>query len=98
MNLSTYAGIMLGAVPGDPNWVPVPITDQRGMSRVGLVDVGAFESRGFSVSQISGDGQSTAVGSAFAAPLVVNVTATGTSEPVEGGQVRFTAPASVLRP
>jgi uncharacterized delta-60 repeat protein/CSLREA domain-containing protein len=70
-------------------------TDQRGLARVsdGAVDIGAFESRGFSISATSGGGQSALVGSAFGQPLVATVSS-GYGEPVAGGQVTFTAPAS----
>jgi hypothetical protein len=70
-----------------------PATDQRGVSRVGTVDIGAFESRGFSATVAGGDNQSTPVNTAFAQPLVVSV-ASAHGEPVVGGQVTFTAPAS----
>ncbi len=62
-------------------------TDQRRAARIvnGTVDIGAFESQGFSLNIASGDNQSTF---AFAA-LVVNVTANNSVEPVEGGQLTF---------
>jgi hypothetical protein len=71
-------------------------TDQRGLPRVvnGGVDIGAFESSGFTIAVASGGGQSTNVATAFAAPLVVTVTANNPSEPVAGGRVTFTPPAS----
>jgi CSLREA domain-containing protein len=70
-------------------------TDQRGFSRVvnGTVDIGAFESRGFGVTLTGGDGQSTAINTAFANPLAVTVSSPY-GEPVIGGQVTFSAPAS----
>jgi uncharacterized delta-60 repeat protein/CSLREA domain-containing protein len=69
-------------------------TDQRGQARIsgGAVDIGAFESRGFSVS-LSGGGQSATVNTAFADPLTATVSSPY-GEPVVGGQVRFAAPAS----
>lgn len=74
--------------------VTVPGTDQRGRPRLGAPDIGAFESQGFSMSRVGGNNQSTAINTAFADPLVVDVTAVDTQEPVTGGQVRFTAPTS----
>jgi uncharacterized repeat protein (TIGR03803 family) len=70
-------------------------TDQRGQARItdGAVDIGAFESQGFTLSVTSGSGQSAPVGAAFANPLVVTVSS-AYGEPVAGGQVSFTAPAS----
>ena len=70
-------------------------TDQRGSARIvnGKVDIGAFESRGFTMTVTSGNNQQTAVGTAFAAPLVVTVSSPY-GEPVAGGVVTFTAPAS----
>lgn len=72
----------------------VPASDARGLARVGTPDVGAFESRGFGLARTSGNGQSAPVGTAFAAPLAVAVTANDAGEPVEGGLVRFGAPAA----
>ena len=71
-------------------------TDQRGLPRIvnGIVDIGAFESSGFTITATSGSGQSTGVLTAFSAPLVVTVTANNPSEPVAGGLVTFTPPPS----
>ena len=71
-------------------------TDERGLTRPtsGPTDIGAFESSGFDISITSGSGQSAGVLTAFAAPLVVKVTADNPIEPVAGGRVLFTAPAS----
>jgi titin len=68
-------------------------TDQRGLARVvgGSVDIGAFESRGFTLSGAGGSGQSTSINTAFANPLTVTVSS-AYGEPVDGGQVTFTAP------
>ena len=72
--------------------------DQRGAGfpRVvnGTVDIGAFESSGFTITVTSGSGQSTGPLTAFSAPLVATVTANNPSEPVAGGLVTFTAPPS----
>ena len=69
-------------------------TDQRGLPRSvnGVVDIGAFESSGFTIAATSGSGQSTAVFTEFSAPLVATVTANNRIEPVAGGLVSFTAP------
>lgn len=72
-----------------------PLTsDQRGVSRqVNLtVDIGAFESRGFTMTATSGTPQSTAVYTSFA-PLVVTVNS-AFGDPVAGGRVSFFSPAS----
>ena len=73
-------------------------TDQRGAGfnrQVGTaVDIGAFESRGFTLAILSGNNQSTGVSSAFTNPLRVTVTASGAGEPVVGGKVTFTPPGS----
>jgi hypothetical protein len=82
---------------GNNALVPAGITtDQRGFPRIvnGIVDIGAFESSGFTVSVTSGSGQSTGVLTSFSAPLVVTVTANSSSEPVAGGLVSFTLPPS----
>jgi len=72
-------------------------TDQRGPSfnRVvgAAVDIGAFESRGFTISAFSGTPQSATILTAFASPLVASITGVGV-EPVNGGVIRFTAPGS----
>ncbi|MEW6127478.1 MAG: HYR domain-containing protein [Acidobacteriota bacterium] len=70
-----------------------PANDQRGSARVGSVDIGAFESQGFTLMIASGNNQSATAGTAFASPLSVTVTSAN-SEPVNGGQVTFTPPAS----
>jgi ethanolamine utilization microcompartment shell protein EutS len=69
-------------------------TDQRGMPRVGNTDIGAFESQGFAIALSSGNNQKATANTAFAQPLVVSVTANNSVEPVAGGVITFTAPAS----
>ena len=69
----------------------IPTTDQRGKPRVGAPDIGAFESQGFALAIVSGTPQTKQINTAFA-PLVVSVT--GASEPVAGGLITFTGPAS----
>jgi hypothetical protein len=104
--LGNYGGPTqtMALLPGSPAidmgsnaLVPAGVTaDQRGLPRVvnAIVDIGAFESSGFTIAVSSGNGQSTGVNTAFSAPLVVTVTANNSSEPVAGGQVTFTPPAS----
>jgi len=69
-----------------------PANDQRGSSRVGAVDIGSFESQGFSLTIAGGNNQNTAFNTAFTNPLSVAVTANAAAEPVNGGQVTFTPP------
>ncbi len=71
-----------------------PTTDQRSINRVGAVDIGAFESRGFNLTVAGGNNQSASVDTGFTNPLAVTVTANGNGEPVSGGVVVFTAPGS----
>jgi hypothetical protein len=67
--------------------------DQRGVARVvnGTVDIGAFESRSFTIALTGGNGHGTTVDTAFLNPLVVTVTS-AYRDPVYGGVVTFTAP------
>jgi hypothetical protein len=71
-------------------------TDQRGLPRIvnGTVDIGAFESSGFTISVVSAGGQVLVAPDSAFAPLVVRVTANNPIEPVAGGLVTFTAPSS----
>ena len=68
-------------------------TDQRGIPRPAGVapDIGAFQSRGFTLVRTGGDGQRAQVGATFPAPLAV-VVSSPFGEPVAGGQVTFSAP------
>ena len=79
----------------DANGNPLT-TDQRGQPRIvnHTVDIGAFESSGFTVTVTSGNSQATGALTAFSAPLVATVTSNNPSEPVAGGLVTFTAPPS----
>jgi hypothetical protein len=81
----------------NPPFSGPPFTDQRGTGFARItnttVDIGAFESRGFTIALTSGSGQSTPILSAFGSPLVATVSS-GFSEPVAGGVVTFTAPSS----
>ncbi len=69
--------------------------DQRSVNRPqqGTPDIGAFESRGFTLAITSGDNQIANVNDPFPTPLSLSVTGTG-GEPVNGGRVSFTPPAS----
>ena len=90
----------MALLPGSPAFgagnnalIPAGVTtDQRGLPRIesGHVDIGAFESSGFTLAYTSGSGQTAG---AFA-PLVVTVAANNPMEPVAGGLVTFTPPGS----
>ena len=97
--LGNYGGPTetLALLPGSPaidagNSALIPdgiTTDQRGSSGIvgDTVDIGAFESSGFTIALTSGSGQTAG---AFPGPLVVTVTAINPLEPVAGGLVTFT--------
>jgi hypothetical protein len=75
--------------------IPGITTDQRGSSLpTSNPDIGAFESHGFTLTLVSGSNQTASRNTAFAAPLVVRVTSNDSLEPVAGGVVTFTLPAS----
>ncbi len=101
--LSDYGGptATMALLPGSPaiaggaNAQGTPATDQRGQPRTGHVDIGAFQSRGFTLAPVAGSTpQSAAIGTKFANTLAVTVTAVNPVEPVDGGIVNFAAPAS----
>ena len=80
---------------GNNALIPSGVTkDQRGLPRIvnTTVDIGDFESSGFTLAVSSGDTQSALTSTAFADPLVVTVTANNPDEPVAGGVITFTAP------
>jgi hypothetical protein len=83
-------------IPVDPTTGKPYANDVRGAGfpRIvnGTVDIGAFESRGFSLS-LSGGGQSTPINTAFASPLTATVSSPY-GEPVAGGRVGFAVPAT----
>ncbi|HEX9005557.1 MAG TPA: putative Ig domain-containing protein, partial [Blastocatellia bacterium] len=86
-------------LPGSPainagTSTSAPTTDQRGISRFGATDIGAFESQGFVLALSGGSPQTALLNASFANPLAVTVTANSASEPVNGGQVTFTPPGS----
>jgi hypothetical protein len=70
-------------------------TDQRGLPRVvgTAVDIGAFESSGFTLAVAAGNNQSTLPGTAFPTALEVTVTPVNAGDPVDGGTITFTAPS-----
>ena len=71
-----------------------PLADQRGLGRVGAVDIGAFESQGFKFTVVpaSSTPQTASTSSAaFCSALAVNVTANNPVEPVNGGVVTLVA-------
>jgi parallel beta-helix repeat protein len=72
----------------------IPTADQRGRARVGATDIGAVESQGYVFSVTGGTPQTTVAGTAFVSPLAVSVSANDTNDPVNGGVITFTAPAS----
>ncbi len=85
-------------LPGSPainagTTTGAPATDQRGIARVGNVDIGAFESRGFALAISGGNSQSAEINTAFANPLAVTVSS-AFGEPVAGGGVTFTPPGA----
>ncbi len=64
--------------------------DQRGEPLATPPDIGAFQSQGFTLTQVSGSTpQSAVLGTAFAEPLAVTVTAKDSQEPVAEGAERF---------
>ncbi|WP_165230645.1 right-handed parallel beta-helix repeat-containing protein [Aquisphaera insulae] len=96
--LGDYGGTSptMALLPGSPaidagTGAGAPATDQRGYARAGAVDIGAFESQGFSLTLVAGTPQSSDIGTPFADPLAVSVAAVNPLEPVDGGVVRFVA-------
>ena len=90
----------MALLPGSPAinaGVPVAgvTTDQRGVSipQGTAPDIGAFESRGFTIAIVAGDNQIARGGLSFAQPLTVLVTSPF-GEPVAGGRVTFAAPTT----
>jgi len=86
----------MALLPGSPaidagtSGAAIPTTDQRGLGRIGAVDIGAFESQGFTLTPAAGSTpQTSVIGTPFANPLSVTVTANNPVEPVDGGVVSF---------
>jgi hypothetical protein len=91
----------MALLPGSPaidagTSTGAPATDQRGIARPqgSAVDIGAFESQGFTIAVFGGNNQSTVVNTAFTNSLVVHVIANDPIEPVIGGVVTCTGPSS----
>ena len=86
----------MALLPGSPaigggTSTGAPAFDQRGQPRSGHVDIGAFQSQGFTITPVAGSiPLSTPVNQAFPKPLVFTVTANNPVEPVDGGIVHFT--------
>ena len=70
--------------------------DQRGVARPqgAHCDIGAFESRGFSLIISGGNNQTATVSTPFAAPLAVTITSPDGAPLPAGADVTFTAPDS----
>lgn len=68
--------------------------DQRGQPLASPIDIGAFQSAGFSLNVVSGGGQQTPIDTAFSSPIVINVTPNHSGDPVNGGLLTATGPAS----
>jgi hypothetical protein len=87
--------INAGIAADDPITMTAITVDQRGITRPqgSAYDLGAFESRGFTVTVTSGNDQSANVSTAFTDDLDVTV-ASDYSEPVVGGVVTWTVPSS----
>ena len=80
------AGIAANGVTTDQRGVTIPSTG---------VDIGAFQSQGFTLTSQSGStSQVTSIGTPFANRLSVKVTANDPSEPVAGGVISFGAPSN----
>jgi hypothetical protein len=101
-DLGDYGGptATMALLPGSPaigggTSRAAPAFDQRGQPRSGHVDIGAFQSQGFTIMPVAGSyAPSTLVNQSFPKPLVFTVTANNPVEPVDGGIVQFTvAPA-----
>jgi hypothetical protein len=87
----------MALLPGSPaidaTSTNCPATDQRGVTRNATCDIGAYESRGFTLIKSDGDNQSTLINTAFTNPLSVTLIETGGSE-LAGVVITFTAPSS----
>ena len=100
--LGSYGGFTqtIPLLPGSSalrggNGAYCPAHDQRGEIRsTPNCDIGAYESQGFSLSISGGNNQSAGRNSGFVNPLSVTVAPLNTGEPVDGGQVTYTAPVS----
>ncbi len=100
--IGDYGGAVqtLPLLPGSPaidagTNAGAPATDARGVARAqgAGFDMGAYESRGFTLGSLTGTPQTALAGAAFAVPLGLTVTS-ACAEPVAGGKVTFAAPAT----
>ena len=95
--LGDYGGptATMALLPGSPaigggTSAGAPSLDQRGQPRSGHVDIGAFQSQGFTIAPTAGSNpQSTPINQPFSKPLIFTVTANNPAEPVDGGIVHF---------
>jgi hypothetical protein len=55
-------------------------TDQHGVTRVSNVEIGAFQTQGFTIAVTNGNNQSASINAAFSNPLLVTVTAKNNEE------------------
>ncbi len=100
--LGNYGGDTqtLALLPGSPainagDTATCTTTDQRGQSRVGTCDIGAFESQGFYLMISGGNHQRTITQTAFAEPLQVTYVGTDTNLTAGAGYViDLAAPSS----
>ncbi len=105
--LANYGGVTLthALLPNSPalnagNNANAPVgNDQRGATRIigGVVDIGAFESQGFSLTPLTNSTpQSTNINTSFAQPLGVQVTENFVNSPIPAPNilVTFTPPSS----
>ncbi|NET59754.1 MAG: DUF4347 domain-containing protein [Symploca sp. SIO2E6] len=68
------------------------ITDQRGATRIiNIVDIGAVEVQGFTLSAVAGSGQSTIVNTGFATDLQVKLTEDFIDAPLAGATITLTS-------
>lgn len=70
-----------------------PVADQRGITRTGGCDLGAFEARSFTIARIAGNAQSAQVNTQFETFVSASISSSS-GDPVDGGRVTFTGPAS----
>ncbi|MDY7012731.1 MAG: DUF4347 domain-containing protein, partial [Cyanobacteriota bacterium] len=95
---STQTHALLPGSPAIDNGNSAVGTDQRGASRPSgsAVDIGAFESQGFSLIPIAGNNASTTVNAAFASNLQVQLTENFAQKPISlaGLNITFAPPAS----
>jgi hypothetical protein len=86
------------AIGGGAPGADIPKTDQRGFARGSSLDIGAYQSQGFTLSPVaSSTPQAATVGTKFAKSLDVTVTAKNVGQfvnPVDGGVIGFSAPSA----